>query len=199
MKTALIALFALFKAPLVRMLSSLKFWTVLLGIASSQAAKHGFEVDEATYWTIVGFFGLLLGAQGLQYHGKEAAKMKQAGFTRLESMLVVVLLGAVTACGASVRARTIRTTFDATNIAADHLVSYSAEHEAAIIHDAISVLDGEANLAAFRARVDVAVKALATTYHAIAEAALLGDGGLDAMLTAAKVLATGLERLGVSL
>ncbi len=76
MKAALLALFGLLKPPLTRTFSSLKFWTVVLGLVSSQAAKYGLEVDEATYWTVVGFFGVLLGAQGLQDHGKEAAKLK---------------------------------------------------------------------------------------------------------------------------
>lgn len=62
------------KDALLRLASSMKFWTLLLGIVSALSAKYGLQVDPEVYWSIVGLFGLLLGAQGLQDHGKEAAK-----------------------------------------------------------------------------------------------------------------------------
>lgn len=62
------------KDAIIRLLSSMKFWTVVLGLLTSFGAKYGFKVDPDMFWAIVGLFGLLLGAQGLQDHGKEAAK-----------------------------------------------------------------------------------------------------------------------------
>ncbi len=53
----------------------MKFWTAVLGILSAIGAKYGFRVDPEVYWSIVGIFGLLIGAQGLTDHGKEAAKI----------------------------------------------------------------------------------------------------------------------------
>ncbi len=56
-------------------MSSMKFWTMILGMVTAIGAKYGFKVDPETYWSIVGLFGLLIGAQGLTDHGKEAAKI----------------------------------------------------------------------------------------------------------------------------
>lgn len=66
------------KDAILRLLSSMKFWTVVLGVLTSIGAKYGFKVDQDMFWAIVGLFGLLLGTQGLQDHGKEAAKAKAA-------------------------------------------------------------------------------------------------------------------------
>lgn len=63
------------KDAIIRLLSSMKFWTTILGVVSALGAKYGFNVDPDGYWSIVGLFGLLLGAQGLTDHGKEAAKV----------------------------------------------------------------------------------------------------------------------------
>lgn len=63
------------KEAVVRLLSSMKFWTMVLGIITALGAKYGFKVDPEIYWSIVGLFGLLIGAQGLTDHGKEAAKI----------------------------------------------------------------------------------------------------------------------------
>jgi hypothetical protein len=66
------------KDAIVRLLSSMKFWTTFLGIVTAIGAKYGFKVDPEVYYSIVGLFGLLLGAQGLTDHGKEAAKIAAA-------------------------------------------------------------------------------------------------------------------------
>lgn len=72
------------KPALVRLLSSMKFWTTVLGFVATSCgawiARHGFDMSDenvrqvARY--IAGGFGLLLGMQGLQDHGKEAARLK---------------------------------------------------------------------------------------------------------------------------
>ena len=71
------------KLALFRLLSSMKFWTVVIGIvatwSSAWLARHGFDMSDkhvaqvAEYMAIG--FGLLLGAQGAQDFGKEAAKV----------------------------------------------------------------------------------------------------------------------------
>jgi hypothetical protein len=66
------------KEAITRLLSSMKFWTMVLGVVTSLGAKYGFNVDTNVYWSIVGLFGFLLGAQGLTDHGKEAAKITAA-------------------------------------------------------------------------------------------------------------------------
>lgn len=61
-----------FGNALKTLVSSLKFWTLVLALITAFAAKYGIAVDDNTYWTIVGFFGVLLGAQGLTDFGKNA-------------------------------------------------------------------------------------------------------------------------------
>lgn len=75
---------------IIRLLSSMKLWTVVLGIASALGAKYGIRVDPDVYWSIVGLFGLLLGAQGLTDHGKEAAKATASASTALGALAVIV-------------------------------------------------------------------------------------------------------------
>jgi hypothetical protein len=62
-----------------RMLSSMKLWTVVLGLIGIFAAKYGFEVDRETYWTIVGVVVFLIGAQGVTDWGKSAAVVHHSG------------------------------------------------------------------------------------------------------------------------
>ncbi len=84
MKSALLALIALLKPPFVRLLSSMKFWTLVIGAVvtpfAAWLARHGFDMNDehvakvAQY--LAGGFAILLGMQGLADHGKEAAKLK---------------------------------------------------------------------------------------------------------------------------
>lgn len=66
------------KEALQRLLSSMKFWTAVLGLLGTLAAKYGFDVDERMYWTIVGIVGLLLVGQAATDHGKAAAQAHAA-------------------------------------------------------------------------------------------------------------------------
>jgi hypothetical protein len=63
------------REALLRLVSSMKFWTALLGLLGILGAKYGFDVDENTYWTIVGIVGLLLAGQAATDHGKAAAQV----------------------------------------------------------------------------------------------------------------------------
>lgn len=60
------------KEALTRLLSSSKFWTLVIGLAGALGARYGFAVDTDTMWMIAGLVGVLLGAQGLNDHGKGA-------------------------------------------------------------------------------------------------------------------------------
>jgi hypothetical protein len=51
----------------------MKAWTAFLAILTALGMRFGFKVDENLYWSIEGFFALLLGAQALNDHGKAAA------------------------------------------------------------------------------------------------------------------------------
>lgn len=113
---------------------------------------------------------------------------------------LLVLAIVLSACGASARDKTIRATFNATNVAADHLVTFSKEQEAKIVAEATSLPDGEAKLAAFRTKVDKAELALASVYRAIAVAALAKDDkSVVTLLQVAAILKDELTALGVKL
>lgn len=66
------------KDVLVRMLTSLKFWTTILGISATYLAKKGIVLDPAMAEYVAGFFGLLLAGQAAADHGKEKAKIEAA-------------------------------------------------------------------------------------------------------------------------
>ncbi len=105
---------------------------------------------------------------------------------------------AVMACGAGQREKTIAATYQATTIAAAHLVTYEHDREVAIIGHATSEAEGKAQLAAERAKVNHAEKVIAGVYRAIAAAAVLNDDqSLAALVQAALVLSAELHDLGV--
>lgn len=62
------------KDALTRLLSSMKFWTMVLGLAATFLAKYGIKTDASTAEMVAAGFGILLGAQGLTDHGKAAAE-----------------------------------------------------------------------------------------------------------------------------
>lgn len=117
MITLLLSFLSLIKPPLVRLVSSLKFWTFLLGVVTTQAAKYGIEVDPETYWTLVGFFGLLLGSQAATDLGKAKAEIEsrniQSGRASVRVLLAVAAVGLAlaiiaTCAGCSGSGRAIR-------------------------------------------------------------------------------------------
>ena len=69
------------KDAIIRLLSSMKFWTAVLGLLTAIGAKAGFNVDPEVYWAIVGVVTVLILGQGLTDHGKEAAKITAAAAT----------------------------------------------------------------------------------------------------------------------
>lgn len=66
------------KDAIIRLLSSMKFWTAVLGLVTAIGAKAGFNVDPEVFWAIVGVITSVIIGQGLADHGKEAAKITAA-------------------------------------------------------------------------------------------------------------------------
>lgn len=66
------------KDAIVRLFSSMKFWTAVLGLVTAIGAKAGFNVDPEVFWGIVGVIMAVIVGQGLTDHGKEAAKITAA-------------------------------------------------------------------------------------------------------------------------
>lgn len=147
--------------------SSKKFQTLIIGLLIAGGARFGLNLDPATCAAILGFFGILIHAQGNADHGKEAAqiaadaalaaaappandnaslapaaKTAQAGFAAIELMLafaaVFFVIFGLAACNASTRQKTINATFTSTNLAGTELEAYSHDHERAILDSATS-------------------------------------------------------------
>lgn len=86
------------KEAWIRMLASMKFWTMVLGLiltpCSALLAKHGFEVSDENVRLIAelvaGGFAILLGMQGLADHGKEAARLKGSSIEGVGGNVTVV-------------------------------------------------------------------------------------------------------------
>lgn len=78
------------KNALLSMLSSVKFWTQIIGLiinaSASLLAKYGIGVSDATVMqisiTIAGLFGALGLAQGATDHGKAAAQIAATTTTK---------------------------------------------------------------------------------------------------------------------
>lgn len=66
------------KDAIVRLFSSMKFWTAVLGLITAIGAKVGFNVDPDVFWAIIGVVTSVILGQGLTDHGKEAAKITAA-------------------------------------------------------------------------------------------------------------------------
>lgn len=116
----------------------------------------------------------------------------------MKKIILLLCCSVLIACGASAREKTIRTTFDATNIAADHLLTFSDAQEAQINATATSLEDRNAKTAAWRAKVDKAELALTAVYRAIATAALLNDDrSVATLIQVALILNAELHDLGV--
>jgi hypothetical protein len=102
------------------------------------------------------------------------------------------------ACGASQREKTIRSTFAAANIAADSLVGFARAREEAIFEAGTSKEAVEADIKAFRSKVDHVERAIAAVWRMTAAAAIANDEpSLSALLKIAGVLWTELKELGV--
>lgn len=66
------------KEAIIRLVSSMKVWTAILGLVTAVGVKAGFNVDPEVFWAIVGVLTAVILGQGLTDHGKEAAKITAA-------------------------------------------------------------------------------------------------------------------------
>lgn len=79
------------KEALAKLFSSAKVWTAILGMlataGASLLARYGLELSTEAIQqiaiTVAGFFGILLGAQGLADHGKAAAQLTAQSATEI--------------------------------------------------------------------------------------------------------------------
>jgi hypothetical protein len=110
----------------------------------------------------------------------------------------IAIIWLLAGCGASAREKTLSATFVATHAAAVELTSYADRREGEIVKDATSADDGRAKLAAFRAKVDHAEKAIDAVYELVKIAALLKDEqSLAILIQAAITLTSDLKDMGV--
>ena len=76
------------KDALLRLFSSMKFWTTIAALLATLGAKYGFSVDQTTVLMIGTLFAILLGAQGLTDMGKGRATVQaEAGAAQLATTL----------------------------------------------------------------------------------------------------------------
>ncbi len=95
-----------------------------------------------------------------------------------------LFFGSLLGCGTT-RQDTLGRALAATNAAAEGFATWDEHAQAGIVDAATSRQDGEAQLAAHRARRDRVFAAFAVAYKAIAAAALDGDAPLATVLVAA--------------
>lgn len=58
------------KDALIRLLSSMKFWTAVIALIAVFAARYGFEISEQMTALVAAVFTVLIGAQGAADLGK---------------------------------------------------------------------------------------------------------------------------------
>lgn len=121
----------------------------------------------------------------------ETKVSSEAGFARLQTMLLIATLGAMIACGASVRTKVLRVNLAALNAASETMLSVSKEREDQIVARATSKEQGHAELDGWRSKVDVVAKALDVAFRAVFSASVLNDARSlsDADEAVAKALA----------
>lgn len=177
-----------------------EFWLHLAAVFLSALFASGLLTNN-TAVQIAGIAGAMLGSFGYTVARsgvKQAASDAAAAIAKVGLVLCVLL--AVTACGASARDTAIRDTFTVTNSATLTLEAANRKQEAAIIAGAASLDDGKAKLAAYRAKVATVEAALDAVYRAISAAAAVNtDQSLASMAAAALTLKQALADLGVSL
>lgn len=90
---------------------------------------------------------------------------------RLTGTLLLIAL-VLSACGHSARTKSLSTSLLAVDVAADTVAELSDKRQEQIVHDAATLDEGVAQLAAFRAKRAPVVDVIARAYKAIAAAAL---------------------------
>lgn len=119
---------------------------------------------------------------------------------RIGAPIAALLLMAwiLAACTASAREKTIAGTYVAVNTASAGLVAFDARHQDDLVVGAPDEASGKTALAEYRAKRELAVKAIDAAFRAIATAAVLEDDqSLAAMLAAALIVKQELQELGV--
>lgn len=129
------------KTALLRMLISLKFWTVIVGaiVTASGAAlaKYGLDLSDETVkeiatWLATGFT-VLLGGQALTDHGKAKAEIEtrniQSGFFRLDLLVIVFAGGSLTLVACSwLKSETKHVAADVVDCTTDQALAVAKEY-----------------------------------------------------------------------
>lgn len=74
-----LSLFSILKPPFVRLLSSMKFWTTVIGLTAAWLAKRGIVLPADMADEIALGFALLLGGQAATDVGKAKAELVAKG------------------------------------------------------------------------------------------------------------------------
>lgn len=106
------------------------------------------------------------------------------------SVLLVLLLGWLVACGASQRESTIKAALVTVDAAREAWLAYDHHAQMEIVARATSLEDGRAKLAAYRANQGKIETAFEVAYRAVAAAATLNDDASLAGMVAAVAAAT---------
>lgn len=108
--------------------------------------------------------------------------------------LLVVLAFVVIGCGASSYKKSVRASLLVTDAAHDGFVAYDRERQAQIVEASTSLVQGQAELAAYREKRSRIVELFDGTYRAIAAAAVLEEKkNLDTLIRASQLLVTALH------
>ncbi len=89
--------------------------------------------------------------------------------------LLLLVLCALAACGASQREKTIKATLATTNTVRDEFIALDSKAQMLIVETATTREEGVSRLLAYRAKRDVIVQGFAIVYKAIATAATTSD------------------------
>jgi hypothetical protein len=105
-------------------------------------------------------------------------------------LTTIAFVLAFTACGPSMREKTIHTTLVATNASREAFVTYDENKQLAIVEGAPTEVEGIAQLNAYHAKRDKLAAAFEHLYRAIAIATVLqhDSKSLAAVVEAAKIL-----------
>lgn len=190
------------KAALIRFFSSLKVWTTLLGLTVLALAHWGINVDANTQAEIAGLFAVLLGAQGLADHGKEAALINAknppvvvglpntlpdvspapasatAPAKAAVVMLSILVLGSgltMNGCSHDARATTIKTALISADALEAGFLAWDRQHELDLVASATSPGDATTKLDAYHAKRSKVDLVFALYFKAVAVASQLND------------------------
>lgn len=162
-------------------------WGVAItaAFAGAGAIAHAWIADEpvADSMTLLGAVKVFVMAVATYVTTRKLlapTSRPQAGFARLEAMLVVTLLGALllplaSGCAASTREKTIRATYIGLSSAQEAFVAWDKAQRDQLAASATSELDGVAKLTAYQKKRQPAIDAFEAAWRALYGAKIVDD------------------------